>query len=79
MLLVDSTCNKPFEGFNEEETPMADTPVAITKFETKSHNSPDEVRTPNKTRVEVVRLPGYTLGRLNFEPGWKGQSASSRL
>ena len=50
---------------------MADNPVAVTKFETKSHNSPDEVRTPNKTRVEVVRLPGYTLGRLNFEPGWK--------
>lgn len=50
---------------------MADTPVAVRKFETKSHNSPDEVRTPNKTRVEVVRLPGYTLGRLSFEPGWK--------
>jgi mannose-6-phosphate isomerase-like protein (cupin superfamily) len=50
---------------------MADTPVAVTKFETKSHNSPDEVRTPNKTRVEVVRLPGYTLGRLTLEPGWK--------
>jgi hypothetical protein len=50
---------------------MADIPVAVTKFETKSHNSPDELRTPDKTRVEVVRLPGYTLGRLNFEPGWK--------
>jgi hypothetical protein len=48
---------------SREERPMADTPVAVTKFETKSHNSPDEVRTPNKTRVEVVRLPGYTLGR----------------
>lgn len=50
---------------------MGDTPVAVRKFETKSHNSPDEVRTPEKTRVEVVRLPGYTLGRLNFEPGWR--------
>jgi mannose-6-phosphate isomerase-like protein (cupin superfamily) len=50
---------------------MADTPVAVTKFETKSHNSPDEVRTPNKTRVEVVRLPGYTIGRMNLEPGWR--------
>jgi hypothetical protein len=50
---------------------MDDTPVAVTKFETKSHNSPDELRTPKKTRVEVVRLPGYTLGRLNFESGWK--------
>jgi len=50
---------------------MADTPVAVTRFETKSHDSPDEVRAPSKTRVEVVRLPGYTLGRLNFEPGWR--------
>jgi hypothetical protein len=50
---------------------MADTPVVVTKFETKSHSSADEVRAPTKTRVEVVRLPGYTLGRLNLEPGWK--------
>jgi hypothetical protein len=50
---------------------MGDTPVAVRQFETKSHNSPDEMRTPKKTRVEVVRLPGYTLGRLNFEPGWR--------
>src|SRR6476620_4781204 len=50
---------------------MADTPVAVTRFETKSHDSPDEVRAPSKTRVEVVRLPGFTMGRLNFEPGWR--------
>ena len=29
-------------------------PVAVTRLEVKSHDSPDEVRTPNKTRVEVV-------------------------
>jgi quercetin dioxygenase-like cupin family protein len=46
-------------------------PVAVSKFEAKSHDSPDETRTPNKTRVEVVRLEGYTLGRFNFEPGWR--------
>ena len=50
---------------------MAETPVAVSKFETKNHAEPDEVRSPNKTRVEIVRLHGYTLGRLNFEPGWK--------
>lgn len=50
---------------------MAETPMNVTKFEMKSHNSPDEVRAPDKTRVEVVRLTGFTLGRLNFEPGWK--------
>ncbi len=47
------------------------TPVTVAKFEVKSHQSPDEVRTPNKTRVEVVRLEGFTLGRFNFEPGWR--------
>jgi hypothetical protein len=46
-------------------------PVAVTQFEVKSHNSPDEVRSPDKTRVEVVRLEGFTLGRFNFEPGWR--------
>lgn len=50
---------------------MADTGMNVTKFETKSHDSPDEVRTPDKTRIEVVRLAGFTVGRFNFEPGWK--------
>ncbi len=45
------------------------TPVAATTFAVKSHNSPDDVRTPNKTRVEVVQLEDFTLGRFNFEPG----------
>ncbi|MEO6399100.1 MAG: cupin domain-containing protein [Tepidiformaceae bacterium] len=47
------------------------TPVAVTSFEVKSHNSPDDVRTPNKTRVEVVQLKDFTVGRFNFEPGWR--------
>jgi quercetin dioxygenase-like cupin family protein len=47
------------------------TPVAVTKLEVKSHGSPDEVRSPDKTRVEIVRLEGFTLGRFNFEPGWR--------
>ena len=47
------------------------TPVTVSKFETKSHDSPDETRSPDKTRVEVVRLEGYTIGRFNFEPGWR--------
>jgi quercetin dioxygenase-like cupin family protein len=47
------------------------TPVAVTQFQVKSHDSPDEVRSPDKTRVEVVRLEGFTFGRFNFEPGWR--------
>lgn len=50
---------------------MADGAMNVTKFEFKSHNEPDEVRAPPKTRVEVVRLGGFTLGRLNMEPGWR--------
>jgi hypothetical protein len=45
--------------------------IAVTKFETKSLDGPDEVRTPSKTRIEVVHLGGFTLGRFNFEPGWR--------
>jgi hypothetical protein len=47
------------------------TPIKLTKFEVKSHKSPDEIRKPNKTLVEVVNLEGFTIGRFNLEPGWR--------
>ncbi|MGZ5385431.1 MAG: cupin domain-containing protein [Acidimicrobiia bacterium] len=47
------------------------TPVTVTKLQAKSHSSPDEVRTPQKTRVEIVHLEGFTIGPFNFEPGWR--------
>ena len=34
-------------------------------------DSPDETRTPEKTRVDVVRMGDTTAARLTFEPGWK--------
>ena len=43
----------------------------VHQFEVRSHNTPDETRTPPKTKVEVVRLSGFTLGRFSFEPGWR--------
>ena len=46
-------------------------PVSVSKFEVKSHSEPDEVRKPERTLVEVVRLEGFTLGRFTFEPGWR--------
>lgn len=46
-------------------------PVSVNKFEVKSHESPDELRAPDKTRVEVVKLEGYTIGRFVFQPGWR--------
>ena len=47
------------------------TQVSVTKLQAKSHSSPDEVRTPAKTRVEIVQLEGFTIGRFNLEPGWR--------
>jgi hypothetical protein len=46
-------------------------PVAVSKLVSKSHSAPDEVRSPDKTRVELVRLEGHTLGRFNLQPGWR--------
>ena len=45
--------------------------MTVRKLETKSHDQPDEVRAPDKTRVEVVRLEGFTIGRFTLQPGWR--------
>ena len=47
------------------------TPMSVNKLETKSHDEPDEVRSPEKTQVEIVRLEGYTIGRFKFQRGWR--------
>lgn len=39
--------------------------------EKRDFDSPDESRTPDKTRVEVVHLGGTTAARLTMEPGWR--------
>ena len=46
-------------------------PVAVKKFEMKSHANPDELRQPDKTKVEIVRLEGFTIGRFVMKPGWQ--------
>jgi hypothetical protein len=33
--------------------------------------SPDETRTPDKTRIELVRLGGTSAARMTLEPGWR--------
>lgn len=47
------------------------TAMQVNRLEARSHDKADEVRTPDKTRVEVVRLEGYTLGRMILQPGWR--------
>jgi hypothetical protein len=34
-------------------------------------DSPDETRTPPKTRVDIVRIGGTSASRLRLEPGWR--------
>jgi hypothetical protein len=41
------------------------------KFESKSLNSPEEVRKFEKGKVDLVNVAGATIGRATFEPGWK--------
>jgi mannose-6-phosphate isomerase-like protein (cupin superfamily) len=43
----------------------------MSGLETKSFDNADEVRSPDKTTVEVVRFDGVTAGRFTFQPGWK--------
>jgi hypothetical protein len=40
--------------------------VILKRFE-----SPDETRTFDKGRFEIVHIGGMTIGRASYEPGWK--------
>ncbi|HUO27208.1 MAG TPA: cupin domain-containing protein [Candidatus Aquilonibacter sp.] len=40
--------------------------VILKRFET-----PDEIRTFEKGKFEVIHLGGMTIGRASYEPGWK--------
>ena len=37
----------------------------------KQFEHPDEIRTFEKGRFELVRVGGMTIGRATYEPGWK--------
>lgn len=41
------------------------------KMEVKYFTSPDEVRTFEKGKVELVKIGGAMVGKATFEPGWK--------
>jgi hypothetical protein len=38
--------------------------------EKRGFDSPDETRTPDRTRVDVIRVGGAVAARLTLEPGW---------
>jgi quercetin dioxygenase-like cupin family protein len=37
----------------------------------KRFDVPDEVRTFDKGKFEIVRIGGMTIGRATYEPGWR--------
>jgi quercetin dioxygenase-like cupin family protein len=41
-------------------------PVILKRFD-----RPDELREFEKGRLELIHLPGMTIGRASYEPGWK--------
>jgi hypothetical protein len=42
----------------------------VAGVEKRDFDSPDESRTPDKTRSDIVRLGGTTVARLTLQPGW---------
>jgi hypothetical protein len=40
-------------------------------IENRDFSNPDETRTPDKTRLEIVDLGGAKAAKLTAEPGWK--------
>jgi hypothetical protein len=53
-----------FFALDGREKPMLE--VILKRFE-----KPDEVRTFEKGKFELVHLGGMTIGRATYEPGWK--------
>ncbi len=39
--------------------------------EARGFDSPDETRTPDKARVDVLRMGPTTAARYTFQPGWR--------
>lgn len=39
--------------------------------EANDFSAPDEVRRPDRTTVELVKIAGGEVGRYTFEPGWR--------
>ena len=46
-------------------------PKTLEKIESKRFDKPDEVRTFEKGKVELIKVGGVAVGRATFEPGWK--------
>jgi len=51
----------------------------MEKLKRKAFSSPDERRSFDKGRLELVALGGVTFGRLTLQPGWKWSTSIKPL
>ena len=45
--------------------------IAVAKMEKRNLSRPDETRTFDKGKLELVKVGGVTFGRATLQPGWK--------
>jgi mannose-6-phosphate isomerase-like protein (cupin superfamily) len=43
----------------------------MASLEARNFDDSDETRTPDKTRVDIVKIAGGEIGRYTFSPGWR--------
>lgn len=48
-------------------------------MEVKSTSVPDETRTFDKGKLELVKIGGATVGRATFQPGWRWSTSLKPL
>jgi len=50
---------------------MSDGTATTKRFRRQNFDAPDETRTFEKGKAQLVKSEGVTIGRFIFEPGWK--------
>jgi hypothetical protein len=53
--------------------------ITMARMEGKSLNRPDEVRTFDKGKLEIINIGGRTVGRATFQPGWRWSNSLKPL
>lgn len=51
----------------------------MARMEGKSLNRPDEVRTFDNGKLEIINIGGRTVGRATFQPGWRWSNSVKPL
>jgi hypothetical protein len=53
--------------------------LAMAPMQKKTFSQPDEIRTFEKGKLELVTLGGVTFGRATFQPGWRWSTSLQPL